>query len=90
MKVDNIFIREIKNEFIEESSKYLEQAKYYFLKFDKNRTDTIIIEHLFIIINNLRDSSQAVGFGMIWFALIFFWVEGWLQSRAHSHPRMVG
>ncbi|OQY30645.1 MAG: EamA family transporter [Anaerolineaceae bacterium 4572_5.1] len=28
-------------------------------------------------------SSQAIGFGIIWFALIFFWVEGWLAHRAH-------
>ena len=26
-------------------------------------------------------SSQAIGFGIIWFALIFFWVEGWLNRK---------
>lgn len=25
--------------------------------------------------------SQAIGFSIIWFALIFFWTEGWLVSR---------
>ncbi|MBT3189905.1 MAG: EamA family transporter RarD [Anaerolineae bacterium] len=25
--------------------------------------------------------SQAIGFGIIWFALIFFWAEGWWTSR---------
>ena len=26
-------------------------------------------------------SSQAIGFGIIWFALIFFWGEGWINKR---------
>jgi chloramphenicol-sensitive protein RarD len=26
-------------------------------------------------------TSQAIGFSIIWFALIFFWTEGWLTSR---------
>ncbi len=26
-------------------------------------------------------TSQAIGFGIIWFALILFWTEGWLTSR---------
>ncbi|MCP4139705.1 MAG: EamA family transporter RarD [Chloroflexi bacterium] len=34
-------------------------------------------------------SSQAIGFSMIWVALIFFWVEGWLESRAHSHVEIM-
>jgi len=25
--------------------------------------------------------AQAIGFGIIWFALIFFWVEGWLNRK---------
>lgn len=28
--------------------------------------------------------AQAIGFGIIWFALIFFWMEGWLNSRAEN------
>jgi len=27
------------------------------------------------------DLSQAIGFSIIWFALIFFWTEGWLMTR---------
>ncbi len=27
-------------------------------------------------------ASQAIGFGIIWFALLFFWGEGWAHSRA--------
>lgn len=26
-------------------------------------------------------APQAIGFGIIWFALLFFWVEGWLNHR---------
>ena len=26
-------------------------------------------------------ASQAIGFVVIWIALIFFWLEGWLTSR---------
>lgn len=33
-------------------------------------------------------SSQAVGFAIIWLALIFFWAEGWVTSRkAHRSAR---
>jgi len=27
------------------------------------------------------NSSQAIGFSIIWSALVFFWVEGWLNTR---------
>ncbi len=30
-------------------------------------------------------ASQAIGFGIIWFALIFFWAEGWLSSRKRTN-----
>ncbi|NQU30335.1 MAG: EamA family transporter RarD, partial [Anaerolineae bacterium] len=29
-------------------------------------------------------SSQAIGFGLIWFALIFFWGEGWWVGRHNA------
>lgn len=32
-------------------------------------------------------SSQAIGFGIIWFALVFFWGEGWwLRRKKPIHP----
>ena len=35
-------------------------------------------------------SSQAIGFGLIWIALLFFWMEGWLNNRTHIHAEVVG
>ena len=29
--------------------------------------------------------AQAIGFGIVWVALIFFWLEGWLTSRKKTH-----
>ena len=31
-------------------------------------------------------SSQFVGFGIIWLALIIFGVESWVEHRAHPLP----
>ena len=37
-----------------------------------------------LLYNEEFTASQAIGFGIIWTALILFWAESWLVSRKNS------
>lgn len=56
------FELELKNDFLEEASKLLDDSEQCFLNLESNMNDKVLYEEIFRLAHNLKGSAKAVGF----------------------------
>lgn len=62
MNMEDEFLIEIREDFLAEAQEMIEKAETCFLDFEKNSTDSTIIEEILRLFHSLKGSSFAVGF----------------------------
>lgn len=56
------FLEEIQNDFLEETSGFLEETEHCFLELENNPENTSILEDILRLAHNIKGSAAAVGF----------------------------